>query len=329
MKYSPFTFSASKIPDVSFWQSDFWQKILISSGQATEVFYFGNKESTFFLVEIRSLGAGFFGAFVLGVKKDQIFSDFLEVLSALKKFLRKKGVIFLQIEPIERVNFPESTAKITRKFLTPYTRVIDLNVDTDEILAKMHTKGRYNIRNALRHGIFSEGVTKFDEKILDVWMALVEETTARDNFAHNSRKYYENFWKILEKNLTVMVTKKDDTIISLAMVVVFGETAIYYYGASTSHPDFRKFASSYLMLFESMKIAQQKGAKKYDLLGVADPENPNDSLQGVSQFKERLGGELQKLPEKYIYQLSSKYYAYMFIKKIREVYKKISALFQK
>ena len=65
MKYDVFDFSGKNIPEFSLWQSGAWKNILAKSGQAREVFYFGNPDSTFFLVEIRSVGAGFFGAFIL------------------------------------------------------------------------------------------------------------------------------------------------------------------------------------------------------------------------------------------------------------------------
>ena len=39
------------------------------------------------------------------------------------------------------------------------------------------------------HGIF----TNFSDEILDEWMKLLNETTTRDAFAHNSREYYKTF----------------------------------------------------------------------------------------------------------------------------------------
>jgi lipid II:glycine glycyltransferase (peptidoglycan interpeptide bridge formation enzyme) len=35
-----------------------------------------------------------------------------------------------------------------KKFITPYTAIIDLNLSEDEILSLMKPKGRYNIRLA-------------------------------------------------------------------------------------------------------------------------------------------------------------------------------------
>ena len=43
----------------------------------------------------------------------------------------------------------------------------------------------------------------------------------------------------------------------------------------------------YLLQWEAIHGAKEAGCKYYDFLGVADPNNPNDSLAGVSKFKER------------------------------------------
>ena len=75
---------------LSFWQSHIWSSILVESNQAKEVFYFGNLDSTFLLVEIRSIGFGFYGAFSLGILKNQTGEDWDIFLLELKKVLTEK-----------------------------------------------------------------------------------------------------------------------------------------------------------------------------------------------------------------------------------------------
>lgn len=87
----------------------------------------------------------------------------------------------------------------------------------------------------------------------------------------------------------IAAAKYEEKVIAMTISVLYSDTALYYYGASTSEKEARKLASSYLTLWESMIFAQKNGAKYYDLFGVADPENPNDPLAGVSQFKQKLG----------------------------------------
>ena len=70
-------------------------------------------------------------------------NDFLDCLSALKILLKKRGILFLQIEPIEEI--PEtlsiiSSSPVYKKFLTPYTRTINLTESAESILENMHEK---------------------------------------------------------------------------------------------------------------------------------------------------------------------------------------------
>ena len=41
-----------------------------------------------------------------------------------------------------------SSKEVSRKFLTPFTRIISLADDAEKIIADMPQKGRYAIRNA-------------------------------------------------------------------------------------------------------------------------------------------------------------------------------------
>lgn len=75
---------------LSFWQSHIWSSILVESNQAKEVFYFGNIDSTFLFIEVRSIGFGLYGAFSLGVSKNQIGEDWDIFLLDLKKVLTEK-----------------------------------------------------------------------------------------------------------------------------------------------------------------------------------------------------------------------------------------------
>lgn len=324
MKYSIFTPNLEKNSNLSFWQSDFWKNILYKSNQAEEVFYFWNEKSTFFLVEIRSVWAGFFGAFILGLQNNQISTDFADCLESLKNFLKnKKNIIFLQIEPLDNLDLTISCQNPIKKFLTPFTRVISLEQTEDEILAWMTNKARYAIRNAIKKWVEIDFIQNIDDQILDIWMELLEETTSRDDFSHNSREYYKNFFEILSWKIFITCAKYQQKIIAMTVNVVHNNTCIYYYGASTSDVEARKLASSYATLYYSMTFAKNNfSCKKYDLLGVADPDNPNDPLSWVSQFKQKLGWELVKLPKKFLFPISTKFYFYRILVKIKKFLKK-------
>lgn len=182
----------------------------------------------------------------------------------MKNFLKNKNCIFIQIEPLEKSEILENffknqeTGKISKKFLMPFTRVISLSDTADEILTKMPQKGRYAVRNAEKQGVEVKLLSQIDDEHFDAWMLLLDETTKRDNFSHNSREYYKNFLTELSGEVIVAAGHYKGKIVAMAISVFSGGDAVYYYGASTSESEGRKVAASYLLLWRTMELAREK-----------------------------------------------------------------------
>ena len=316
--------SASQIQNssVSFWQSTIWFQILTDSRQAKEVFYYGNIESSFFLVEIRSIGMWLYGAFVLGVSDSQIGLDWNSFLDNLQNFLKKKGIVFLQIEPINECKLA-GIGKPYKNFLTPYTRIIPLTQTEEEILAQMHEKWRYNIKLAIKKGVEVKKVEANNANI-DIWMGLLDETLERDSFAGNNRSYYEFFLKNIEKagQGWLYFAQFEWQVIAAAIFVFTSERAIYYYGASSSDFWARKLFAPYLLQWEAIRYAKSQGIRQYDLLWVAESNNQKDPLAGVSFFKSRFWWRIIKLPPKLFISLSWKCSIFVLAQNIKNLLKR-------
>jgi lipid II:glycine glycyltransferase (peptidoglycan interpeptide bridge formation enzyme) len=79
------------------------------------------------------------------------------------------------------------------------------------------------------------------------------------------------------------------------MGVIWGNTGIYYYGASDY--EHRALMAPYLLQWKAMKQCKEAGCTRYDLLGIAPPDAPEDHpWQGISRFKEKFGGEIITYP---------------------------------
>lgn len=321
MKYGIIQSSEIEQSALSFWQSTIWSEIILSSWQAKESFYYGNINSTFLHIEIRSIGLGFFGAFAIGVSAEQVSIDWDTCVSHLQIFLRSKEILFLQIEPIEElcINIPIKN-KIYKKFLTPYTRTINITQSEDEILSQMHEKWRYNIRSAIKKWVQIEQVICSQEN-LDTWMNLLNETLLRDWFAGNSWKYYENFITGIQRwdHWWLYFAQFEDRIIAAGIFVFMPSCAIYYYGASSSDSYDKKVFAPYLLQWEVMKIAKNKKIPSYDFLWVSQPWIENDSLAWVSFFKSRFGGKIVELPQKILFPLTWKYNIFIVLQKIKNL----------
>jgi FemAB family len=307
---------------LSFWQSNTWQKILLTSGQAKDVFYFGNKDSSYLLIEIRSIGLGLFGAFSLWVNASQVWNDFPDYMNAVKGILKAKGVIFFQIEPIEEIPFywDKHISSFVRykRFLTPQTRVLLLDNSENTLLWDMHEKGRYNIRLAEKRWVKVEKVSSSSENI-DIWMQLLTDTTNRDGFSHNTKKYYMSFIENLEKQNQwwLYFAFFEWRIIAGSIFVFTPSRAIYYYGASVSDPSDRKHMAPYLLQWHAICHAKSRGIPIYDFLWVADPKNPKDSLRSVSDFKAKFWWCLEFLPRELLIPVSPLWYIFGCIRKLR------------
>ena len=77
--------------------------------------------------------------------------------------------------------------------------------------------------------------------------------------------------------------------IAAGIFVFHGDTAIYYYGASSSDREVRKHMAPYLLQWFAIGEAKKKGALTYDFLGISPPGSVDDRLAGVSAFKEKFG----------------------------------------
>jgi len=141
------------------WQTKTWQQMLKKSGQVSDFFEVALSSSSTkeelegaLYVEKRSIGLKQYWLFILGIEKEKINK---EILEKLKQLTKKENCIFCQIETIDYTSLQlspleEREFKIWyyKKFITPYTAIIDLTKSEDEILANMKPKGRYNIKLA-------------------------------------------------------------------------------------------------------------------------------------------------------------------------------------
>jgi len=73
-----------------------------------------------------------------------------------------------------------------------------------------------------------------------------------------------------------------------AVTIRYGKKAAYYLGASDiKHP---KFSPAYLVQWECIREAKEKGCEEYNFWGVTPDDNKNYPLYGVSLFKKGFGG---------------------------------------
>lgn len=301
---------------MSIWQTQKWQEMLKHSGQVSEFF-----EVDKIFIEKRKVSMWEYWLFVLWVEVD--ISE--EKINKLINLCKKEKTLFIQIETLDYSsnfssnNFVGFNEWYYKKFITPYTVIIDLRKSEEEILANMKPKWRYNIKLAEKKWVIVKKVEKTKENIKKYYEIMLE-TTSRNNFNWNSLKYYEDFLNKIESS-ELLFAYKDEQVIAWWIFIFDKDVSIYYYWASTSNKKYRNLMAPYLVQWEAIKIAKSINSKIYDFLWVAGPLDKNSSLTWVTNFKSKFNSDFIKVSKSFIY--VNKKFKYFIINLLRKIIKKI------
>ncbi|MFP4567043.1 MAG: lipid II:glycine glycyltransferase FemX [Spirochaetaceae bacterium] len=181
----------------------------------------------------------------------------------------------------------------------PSTVIVDLRQDEDAILAAMKSKTRYNVRLAGKRGVriregtvHAPGTGPGDD--LDLWYGLYRETAERDRIAIHSAAYYRALFDTAAESsavdLSLLVAEHEGEQLAGIIVIRFGGTTTYLYGASSNHK--RNLMAPYALQWEAMRRARAEGARCYDLFGVPPADDPEHPMHGLYRFKTGFGGRL-------------------------------------
>lgn len=206
-------------------------------------------------------------------------------------FLNQKQTIYTQ--KIENILKKNSFIKSFEEIQPEFRRIVRITGTEDEILALMKPKGRYNIKIAQKHEVMVEKSDNVED-----FYKIFRETAERDGFQIRPKSYFENLMKILKPAglAEMLVARYNGKPVAAGIFTFYGETASYLYGASLSSD--REVMAPYLLHWEAIKLAKEKGCTYYDLLAVTpfDSLNPKNSnlkphkYSGITRFKEQFGG---------------------------------------
>jgi lipid II:glycine glycyltransferase (peptidoglycan interpeptide bridge formation enzyme) len=252
----------------------------LKSGKASKIHTLKNKK-----------GVAFY-AYQLPLFKKYSIIYTTDYSPALKKIANKENIVYTLIESYSEIKTPKNIpiGKTIKSIIPRHTLAIDLTQPLDEILKKMHPKGRYNIRLATKRGIEIK-----ESNDIETFYKLLLETKDRDKFYVNSFEYYKTMFKSLGTNAKLYLAYYKNDPIAGILNTYFKNTATYYYGASSN--THRNLMAPYLLQWHAINEAKNSGFEIYDFLGIADPKNKKDPLSGVTYFKQKFSGDYLKWPE--------------------------------
>jgi lipid II:glycine glycyltransferase (peptidoglycan interpeptide bridge formation enzyme) len=220
---------------------------------------------------------------------------FKAMVKALRDMASGRRVVSLKIEP--DVIEPSPLSDLLRSAgLEPAPPVqmrssiwVDLTASEDEILARQKQKTRYNIRLAAKKGVI---VSSHEIEGLNAWYETYATTSQRDGFAIHSLEYYRQVMRSLgpARMVNLLLAHHDGDLLAGIIVFAFGSKAQYMYGASSNVK--RNLMAPYLVQWEGIRWAKERGATLYDLWGIPDTLVEDEELWGVYRHKRGYGGEI-------------------------------------
>ena len=207
--------------------------------------------------------------------------------------------MFLRFEPhfpVSLIFNPKSLIKSTN-IQPAITMVVDLQKTDEELLAAMHSKTRYNIKVAQRHGVVVEselavtpGHGLYTSEVVD----LIIRTQLRQQYRGHVAEYYRkfiDFFALHNRGGTVRVSiykaLYQRQLLACALCVDFGRTRVYLFGGSAE--EHRNVMAPYLLHWQAMQDARALRLKLYDLGGS---EVSAGGERGFTRFKQGFGGQV-------------------------------------
>ncbi len=201
----------------------------------------------------------------------------LEQQKVLGEFLQKNfPFVFVRFESCASAFLTgiPSGAQPVKHRQPQHTLILDLRLSESELLAQFHSKTRYNIQLAHK-----KGVEVRRENNVEIFWQLNQETTARDGFKSHSKEYYA---EMLKQDWVVQLVAYFDGQPIAANILIFSyNTATYLHGVSSNRS--RNLMAPYLLQWEGIQLAKQKGCIFYDFWGVA-PNCAQDSPGACTEF---------------------------------------------
>jgi len=272
------------IPEGGLLQSKYWAEVLQAEGEDTWQFKNDNKQ-----VYCINYKLPLIGKYTYCPRAYNLINYDIEQLVQQAK-TEKMAWLRLDIKD-------ENLIKILKKKYTihkaPHNMqprqnlIINIDLPEDELLAKMKSKTRYNIRLAKKRGV--KILVTREQKYIDKFITLVEQTAQRKGVSFHQREHYLQILKnIPDDILQLYVAEYQDEVIAVNIISFYGGAATYLHGATSDK--YRNMMAPFLLQWQAILDAKKRGLKYYDFGGVEvfgelELKPIADKLQGVTKFK--------------------------------------------
>lgn len=253
----------------------------------------------------------------LGDKKEIIKS----ILEKLKDLAKTENVNFIRFSPILEVSdsniFKDLGFRNAPIHMHPeLTWELDISLSEEDILKGMRKTTRYLIKQAEKNEDIEITRGTSDEMLND-FEKLYLETAERQSFTPFSNDYLKKEVDAFKNDNQILIFsgKYKGEVVSSAIIVYYSGIGFYHQGASSLK--YPKVPVSYLLQWEAIKEAKDRGCKLYNFWGVVPEGTKNHPWAGLSLFKKGFGGFEKEYVKTQDYVLSNKYWLTYIIEQIR------------
>ena len=165
----------------------------------------------------------------------------------------------------------------------------------DDVLKGMNQLWRRNIKKADKSGVEVTSSTGRGDETgdLKLFHDLYVHTAERDHFTPRPLSYFRTMADALggedPDRFRLHLARHEGDLVAATIAIRVGGHAWYSYGASSTEK--REVRGSNAVQWAMIRDALAAGADVYDLRGITETLDPEDSHVGLIQFKVGLGGE--------------------------------------
>lgn len=254
------------------------------------------------------------------------------LLSRLLEIAKEEKAVFIRISPIWLRNeenielFKDLKFKNAPIHMHPETTwELDISKSEEDILMGMRKTTRYLIRQAEKNPDVKI-VKSNDTKDLESFNYVYSETGKRQHFTIYQSKYTEKeFTTFLKDNqVSLFLGKYKDEVVAVAIFIFWQGICFYHHSGSILK--YNKIPVSYLLQWEAIKEAKERGCSVYNFWGIApDIKEKNDVKKskhpwaGLSLFKMGFGGYKKDYIIAQDFIISQKYWLNYIIESVRKI----------
>lgn len=248
------------------------------------------------------------------------------LLDKLKQIAKEESCAFIRMAPLLPKN--EENKKLFKSLgfhqapmhASAYeaTWKLDLVPSEEELFDNMRKTTRYLVRQAIKNqDITFEKSEKLND--VEVYQKLNKEVAARQKFVPFPDEYIRNEFEVFTKdNQALWLLGRYKGEVAAGVLVVFW-SGIGFYHQAASLAKHAKLSIPYLLQWEAIKEAKQRGCKLYDFWGYIDPKaQPKHPWAGPTLFKMGFGGKAYEYIKTQDLPLSSKYWPNYIFEKLRK-----------